>query len=68
MLKSNGYLINEANKCVYYKYLNSKCLLYAYMLMMLIFWTSMDMVTKTKNFLPSNFNMKDMGEACNPHN
>ena len=65
VLVSNGYLINEADKCVYYKNLdiNAYVIICLYVDDMLIFGTSMDVVTKTKSFLASNFDMKDMGEA-----
>ena len=65
VLVSNGYLINEADKCVYYKNLdiNAYVIICLYVDDMLIFGTSMDVVTKTKSFLASNCDMKDMGEA-----
>ena len=65
MLVSNGYLINEADECIYYKSYdtNTYMIICLYVDDMLIFGTSMNVINETKNFLASNFDMKDMGEA-----
>jgi hypothetical protein len=62
---SNGFILNQADKCVYSKFDTSGkgvfiCL---YVDDMLIFGTDQNQVDKTKNFLSSKFSMKDMGEA-----
>ena len=65
MLVSNGYLINEANKCIYYKShdTNTYVIICLYVDDMLIFGTSMNVINETKNFLASNFDMKGTREA-----
>ncbi|KAK1413803.1 hypothetical protein QVD17_35586 [Tagetes erecta] len=62
---SNGYMINQADKCVYSKFDKSGkgVIICLYVDDMLIFGTSQDQVDKTKEFLSSKFSMKDMGEA-----
>ncbi|GKB75981.1 zinc finger, CCHC-type containing protein [Tanacetum coccineum] len=62
---SNGYLLNQARKCVYSKFDASGkgdiiCL---YVDDMLIFGTDQVQVDLTKEFLSSRFSMKDMREA-----
>ena len=64
VLVSNGYQINNADKCIYSKVVNSDCVIIClYVDDMLIFGTNLDIVISTKMFLSSNFDMKDMGEA-----
>ena len=65
VLVSNGYLINEADKCIYHKSYNTNTymIICLYVDDMLIFGASMNVINETKNFLASNFDMKDMGEA-----
>ena len=63
-MMSNGFSINECDKCIYFK--NTP---YGYVLLglyvddMLIIGSNKDMVSQTKNMLSSKFEMKDMGLA-----
>ena len=64
MLVTNGYSINDANKCIYNKYEDNTCVVISlYVDDMLIFGTSLEVVCETKKFLGSKFDMKDLGEA-----
>ncbi|GJW61925.1 zinc finger, CCHC-type containing protein [Tanacetum coccineum] len=59
---SNGYSLNQANKCVYSK-LDESCkgvIICLYVDDMLIFGTDQVQVDLTKEFLSSRFSMKDM--------
>ncbi|GKD06185.1 zinc finger, CCHC-type containing protein, partial [Tanacetum coccineum] len=60
---SNGYLLNQADKCMYSKFDASGkgVIIYLYVDDMLILGTVL--VDLTKEFLSSRFSMKDMGEA-----
>ncbi|KAJ9557953.1 hypothetical protein OSB04_012567 [Centaurea solstitialis] len=62
---SNGFALNQADKCVYSKFDTSGkgVIICLYVDDMLIFGTDQDQVDKTKEFLSSKFDMKDMGEA-----
>ena len=61
---SYGFLINNADACVYSKTDDLGCVfLCLYVDDMLIFGTNIDIVNATKNFLNSCFEMKDLGEA-----
>ncbi|GJT12276.1 zinc finger, CCHC-type containing protein [Tanacetum coccineum] len=62
---SNGYLLNQANKCVYSKFDESGkgVIIFLYVDDMLIFGTDQVQVDLTKKFLSSRFSIKDMGEA-----
>ncbi|GJX14516.1 zinc finger, CCHC-type containing protein [Tanacetum coccineum] len=62
---SNGYLLNQADKCVYNKFDESgkRVIICQYVDDMLIFGTDQVQVDLTKEFLSSRFSMKDMGEA-----
>ncbi|GJX25762.1 zinc finger, CCHC-type containing protein [Tanacetum coccineum] len=62
---SNGFSLNQANKCMYSKFDASGkgVIICLYADDMLIFGTDQDQVNKTKEFLSSNFDMKDLGEA-----
>ncbi|GKE01644.1 zinc finger, CCHC-type containing protein [Tanacetum coccineum] len=62
---SNGYLLNQANKCVYSKFDASGkgVIICLYVDDMLIFGTNQARVNLTKEFLSSRFSIKDMGEA-----
>ena len=63
-LLSNGYQINECDKCVYVKqYKNAFVIICLYVDDMLIMGTNMDVINQTKKMLHSSFDMKDMGEA-----
>nr|GEV42671.1 hypothetical protein [Tanacetum cinerariifolium] len=56
---------SKADKCVYSKFDASGkgVIIYLYVDVMLIFSTDQDQVNKTKEFLSSKFDMKDLGEA-----
>ncbi|GJX60684.1 zinc finger, CCHC-type containing protein [Tanacetum coccineum] len=62
---SIGYLLNQANKCLYSKFYESGkgVVICLYVDDMLIFGTNKVQVNLTKEFLSSKFSMKDMGEA-----
>ncbi|GKD07211.1 zinc finger, CCHC-type containing protein, partial [Tanacetum coccineum] len=62
---SSGYLLNQANKCVYSKFDEDGkgVIICLYVDDMLIFGTDQVQVDLTKEFLSSRFCMKDMGEA-----
>jgi hypothetical protein len=62
---SNGFSLNQADMCVYSKFDTSGkgVIICLYVDDMLIFGTNQDQVDKTKKFLSSKFDMKDMGEA-----
>ncbi|KAJ0712899.1 putative RNA-directed DNA polymerase [Helianthus annuus] len=62
---SNGFVLNQADKCVYSKFDDSRkgVIICLYVDDMLIFGTDQDQVDKTKKFLSSCFDMKDLGEA-----
>ncbi|GKC24928.1 zinc finger, CCHC-type containing protein, partial [Tanacetum coccineum] len=62
---SNGYLLNQADKCVYSKFDASGkgVIICLYVDDMLIFGTDQVQVDLTKEFLSSRFSMKDIGEA-----
>ncbi|GKE47644.1 zinc finger, CCHC-type containing protein, partial [Tanacetum coccineum] len=62
---SNGYLLNQADKCVYSKFDESGkgVIICIYIDDMLIFGTDQVQVDLTKEFLSSRFSMKDIGEA-----
>ncbi|GJV52163.1 zinc finger, CCHC-type containing protein [Tanacetum coccineum] len=65
MVLSNGYLLNQAIKCVYSKFDESVkgVIICLYVDDILIFGTDQVQVDLTKEFLSSMFSMKDMGEA-----
>jgi hypothetical protein len=64
VLISDGFLSIEVDKCVYTKSVNNECVIIClYIDDMLIFGTCIDIVIRTKTFLASKFDMKDMGEA-----
>lgn len=64
VLVTNGYSINDADKCIYNKYEDNTCVvIYLYVDDMLIFGTSLEVVCETKRFLGSKFDMKDLGET-----
>ncbi|GKA21559.1 zinc finger, CCHC-type containing protein, partial [Tanacetum coccineum] len=62
---SNGYLLNQADKCVYSKFdeTGKRFVICLYIDDMLIFGTDQVQVDLTKEFLSSRFSIKDMGEA-----
>jgi hypothetical protein len=56
--------VNEADKCVYYRYGGGEgVILCLYVDDILILGTSLDVIKKTKDFLSNNFEMKDLREA-----
>jgi hypothetical protein len=61
---ANGFKIHDSDKCVYSKfYKNQGVIICLYVDDMLIFGTDYDSIVNTKNFLSSNFDMKDLGVA-----
>ena len=63
-LISNGFVVNESDRCVYNKFSgDSGVIICLYVDDMLILGTDMDVVKSTKDLLSSNFDMKDLGEA-----
>ena len=63
-MTGHGFSSIESDKCVYTKLEHSECVIIClYVDDMLIFGTCDDIVSSTKYFLASNFDMKDMGEA-----
>ena len=64
MLISNGFSINDADKCIYSKVENnSSIIICLYVDDILIFGTNLQVVIETKSFLRSKFDMKDLGEV-----
>jgi hypothetical protein len=63
-LTSVGFVVNEANKCVYYRYGGGEgVILCLYVDDILILGTSLDVIIETKDFMSNNFEMKDLEEA-----
>jgi hypothetical protein len=63
-LTSVGFVVNKADKCVYYWYGEGKgVILCLYVDDILNLGTSLDVIKETKDFLSNNFEMKDLGEA-----
>jgi hypothetical protein len=61
---SVGFVVNEADKCVYYRYGGGEgVILCLYVDDILILGTSLDVIKETKDFLSNNFEMKDLGET-----
>ncbi|GJS92954.1 zinc finger, CCHC-type containing protein [Tanacetum coccineum] len=62
---SNGFLLNQSDKCIYRKFDGSGkgVIICLYVDDMLIFRTDQNKVDKTEKFLSSKFSMKDVGEA-----
>ncbi|GKB65679.1 zinc finger, CCHC-type containing protein [Tanacetum coccineum] len=62
---SSGFVLNQSDKCVYCKFDKSGngVIICLYVDDMLIFRTDQVQVDKTKEFLSSNFSMKDMGDV-----
>jgi hypothetical protein len=62
-LTSAGFVVNEVDKCVYYRYgVGEGVILCLYVDDILILGTSLDVIKETKDFLSNNFEMKDLGE------
>ena len=63
-LTSAGFVVNEADKCVYYRYGGGEgVILCLYVDDILIFGKNINVIKEVKDFLSGNFEMKDMGEA-----
>jgi hypothetical protein len=63
-LTSAGFVVNKADKCVYYQYGGGEgVILCLYVDDILILGTSLDVIKDTKDFMSNNFEMKDLGEA-----
>ena len=64
VLVTNGYSINDFDKCIYNKYEDNTCVVIClYVDDMLIFGTNLEVVCETKKFLGSKFDMKDLGKT-----
>jgi hypothetical protein len=62
-LTSAGFAVNEADKCVYYRYGGgNSVILCLYVDDILIFGNNVDMINEVKHFLSNNFEIKDLGE------
>ena len=55
--------MNEADKCVYYRYGGGGVILCLYVDGILIFGSSLKVIKEVKGFLTNNFEMKDLEEA-----
>jgi len=63
-LTSAGFVINEADRCVYYRHGGGdSVILCLYVDDILIFGTSMIIINEVKSFLSKSFDMKDLGQA-----
>nr|AAL31045.1 putative polyprotein [Oryza sativa Japonica Group] len=63
-LTSAGFVVNEADKCVYYRYGGGEgVILCLYVDDILIFGTSFNVIEEVKDYLFKSFEMKDLGEA-----
>ena len=63
-LASTGFIANEADKCVYYRYGGGEgVILCLYVDDILIFGTNLKVIEEVKDFLNHNFEMKDLGVA-----
>jgi hypothetical protein len=63
-LTSVGFVVNEADKCVYYRFGGGEeVILCLYVDNILIFGTSLNVIKEVKEFLSQNFEMKDLGEV-----
>nr|AAP44618.1 putative polyprotein [Oryza sativa Japonica Group] len=63
-LTSVGFVVNEVDKCVYYRYGGGEgVILCLYVDDILIFGTSLNVIEEVKYFLSKSFEMKDLGEV-----
>src|SRR5207247_3978691 len=63
-LTSAGFIVNEADRCVYYRYGGGEGgILCLYVDDILIFGTSLNLFKEVKDFLSESFEMKDLGQA-----
>nr|AAP54026.1 retrotransposon protein, putative, Ty1-copia subclass [Oryza sativa Japonica Group] len=61
-LTSAGFVVNEADKCVFYRYGGGeRVILCLYVNDMSIFGTSLNLIEEVKDFLSKSFEMKDLG-------
>jgi hypothetical protein len=59
-----GFVVNEADKCIYYRYGGGRGLIMClYVHDILTLGTDTDIIKEVKSFLLQNFDMKDLGEA-----
>jgi hypothetical protein len=64
ILTSAGFVVNEADKCVYYRYGGGVgVILCLYVDDILIFGSSLKVIEEVKEFLSNNFEMKNLREA-----
>jgi hypothetical protein len=64
-LTSANFVMNEADKCVYYRYGGGEdVILCLYVDDILFFRSNINVINKVKDFLSSNFEMKNLGEAA----
>jgi hypothetical protein len=60
-MKSAGFVANEADKCVYYRFGGGEgVILCLYVDDILIFGTNLNVIEEVKDFLSKNFDMKDL--------
>jgi hypothetical protein len=63
-LTSVDFIINEADKCVYYRHGGDACIILCfYVDDILFFGINMKVINEVKSFLSKSFDMKDLGEA-----
>ena len=62
-MTSAGFVANEADRCVYYRYGGGGVILCLYVDDILIFGTNLNVIEEVKDFLSKNFDMKDLGVA-----
>ena len=62
-MTSAGFVANEADRCVYYRYGGGGVILCLYVDDILIFGTCLKVIEELKDFLSKNFDMKDLGVA-----
>ena len=63
-MMSNGFKINECDKCVYAKNTNNGCVIIClYVDDLLIMGSNDDIIQATKRMLNNKFEMKDLGVA-----
>jgi hypothetical protein len=64
LMLSNGFKVNESDKCIYYKFENGTCtFMCLYVDDLLIFRSNISTVNAVKSLLCKNFDMKDLREA-----
>ena len=64
LIISNGFKVNESDKCIYYKSENDICtIICLYVDDLLIFGSNIHAINSVKSLLSVNFDMKDLGEV-----